>query len=43
MPLDSENHCHVPAELAGTTFKIGRFSGEPIVFEDWDGQPFDLP
>ena len=35
--------CHVPAALAGTTFQIGRFSGEPIVFEDWDGQPFELP
>jgi hypothetical protein len=41
-PLEREGVCHVPAELAGTTFKIGRFSGEPIVFEDWDGQPFEL-
>lgn len=43
MPLDREGMCHVPSALAGTTFKIGRFSGEPIVFEDWDGQPFELP
>jgi hypothetical protein len=43
MPLDREGVCHVPSAFAGTTFKIGRFSGEPIVFEDWDGQPFELP
>jgi hypothetical protein len=43
MPLDPDGLCHVPAALAGTTFQIGRFSGEPIVFEDWDGQPFELP
>ncbi|HEY7643187.1 MAG TPA: carboxypeptidase regulatory-like domain-containing protein [Steroidobacteraceae bacterium] len=44
MPLDREaGLCHVPAALAGTTFQVGRFSGEPIVFEDWDGQSFDLP
>jgi hypothetical protein len=43
MPLDREGMCHVPAALAGTTFHIGRFSGEPIVFEEWDGQPFELP
>jgi len=42
MPLDRDGLCHVPGALAGTTFKIGRFSGEPIVFEDWDGQPFEL-
>jgi hypothetical protein len=43
MPLNREDICHVPAALAGTTFHIGRFSGEPIVFEEWDGQSFDLP
>ena len=43
MPLERDGICHVPAALAGTTFHIGRFSGEPIVFEDWDGQPFELP
>jgi hypothetical protein len=43
MPLDREGLCHVPAALAGTTFHIGRFSGEPIVIEEWDGQSFDLP
>jgi hypothetical protein len=42
MPLDREGVCHVPGELAGTTLNIGRFSGEPIVMEDWDGQPFEL-
>ena len=42
MPLDRDNNCHVPSGFAGTTFKVGRFSGEPIVFEDWDGQPFEL-
>jgi hypothetical protein len=42
-PLERDGVCHVPAALAGTTFQIGRFSGEPIMFEDWDGQPFDLP
>jgi hypothetical protein len=43
MPLDREGLCHVPAALAGTTFHIGRFSGDPIVIEDWDGQSFELP
>lgn len=43
MPLDQDGVCHVPAALKGTTFKIGRFSGEPIVIEEWDGQPFELP
>ncbi len=43
MPLDREGLCHVPAALAGTTFHIGRFSGEPIVIEEWDGQSFELP
>jgi hypothetical protein len=43
MPLDRDGVCHVPSALAGTTFSIGRFSGDPIVFEDWDGQPFELP
>jgi hypothetical protein len=43
MPLDREGLCHVPAALAGTTFHVGRFSGEPIVFEEWDGQAFELP
>lgn len=43
MPLDREGVCHVPGAFAGTTFQIGRFSGEPIVIEDWDGQSFELP
>ncbi|HET9446434.1 MAG TPA: carboxypeptidase-like regulatory domain-containing protein [Steroidobacteraceae bacterium] len=43
MPLDREGVCHVPAALTGTTFHIGRFSGEPIVIEEWDGQSFELP
>jgi hypothetical protein len=43
MPMDREGLCHVPSALAGTTFQIGRFSGEPIVIKEWDGQPFDLP
>lgn len=43
MPIDREGVCHVPGALAGTTFQIGRFSGEPIVIEAWDGQPFELP
>jgi hypothetical protein len=43
VPLDREGVCHVPAALAGTTFQIGRFSGRPIVIEEWDGQPFELP
>lgn len=43
MPLDREGLCHVPGALAGTRFEIGRFSGKPIVFEEWDGQPFELP
>lgn len=42
MPLDREGVCHVPGELAGTTFNIGRYSGDPIVIEDWDGQSFEL-
>lgn len=42
MPLDHEGLCHVPGALAGTTFQIGRFSGKPIVIEEWDGQPFEL-
>jgi hypothetical protein len=42
MPLDREGVCHVPGELAGTTLNIGRFSGDPIVIEDWDGQSFEL-
>lgn len=43
VPLDHERVGHIPSALAGTTFQIGRFSGEPLVFEDWDGQPFELP
>lgn len=43
MPLDRDGVCHVPSALAGTTFQIGRFSGKPIVIEEWDGQPFELP
>jgi hypothetical protein len=43
MPLDREGLCHVPAALAGTSFHIGRFSGEPIIIEEWDGQSFELP
>jgi hypothetical protein len=43
VPLDREGVCHVPGALAGTTFQIGRFSGKPIVIEEWDGQPFELP
>jgi hypothetical protein len=43
MPLDPEGLCHIPGALAGTTFQIGRFSGKPIVMEDWDGRPFELP
>lgn len=43
MPLDREGICHVPSALAGTTFQIGRFGGKPIVIEEWDGQPFELP
>jgi hypothetical protein len=43
MPRDREGVCHVPSSLAGTTLHIGRFSGEPIVIEEWDGQPFELP
>jgi Carboxypeptidase regulatory-like domain len=43
MPSDREGVCRVPAALAGTTFQIGRFSGKPIVIEEWDGQPFELP
>lgn len=29
VPMDREGVCHVPGALAGTTFEIGRFSGEP--------------
>lgn len=43
IPLDGERVGHVPSALAGTTFQIGRFSGEPLLFEEWDGQPFELP
>jgi hypothetical protein len=43
VPLDHDRVGHVPSALAGTTFQIGRFSGQPLVFEDWDGQPFELP
>lgn len=43
IPLDRESVGHVPSALAGTMFQIGRFSGKPIVIEEWDGQPFDLP
>jgi hypothetical protein len=43
IPLDHERVGYVPSTLAGTTFQIGRFSGQPLVFEDWDGQPFELP
>jgi hypothetical protein len=43
MPLDRDGVGHVPSALAGTTFQIGRFSGRPIVIEEWDGQPFELP
>ena len=42
IPLDGERVGHVPSALAGTTFEIGRFSGKPLLFEDWDGQPFEL-
>ena len=40
--MDRAGVCHVPSALAGTTFQIGRFSGKPIVIEEWDGQPFEL-
>lgn len=43
IPLDGERVGHVPSALAGTTLQIGRFSGKPIVIEEWDGQPFELP
>jgi hypothetical protein len=43
MPVNGEGICYIPSALAGTTFEIGRFSGEPIVIKEWDGQPFDLP
>jgi hypothetical protein len=43
VPLDRERVGRVPSALAGTTFQIGRFSGTPLLFEDWDGQPFELP
>jgi hypothetical protein len=43
VPLDHERVGHIPSALAGTTFQIGRFSGQPLVYEDWDGQPFELP
>ena len=42
VPLDRERVGRVPSALAGTTFQIGRFSGPPLLFEDWDGQPFEL-
>lgn len=42
MPLNSDGTYHVPSALAGTTFQIGRSSGEPVVIEKWDGQPFEL-
>jgi hypothetical protein len=42
MPLDRDGTYHVPSALAGTTLQIGRFSGEPIVIKQWDGQPFEL-
>lgn len=42
MPLDREGACHVPSALAGMTLQIGRFSGKPIVMEEWDGQSFEL-
>jgi hypothetical protein len=42
MPLERKGVCHVPSALIGTTFQIGRYSGEPIVIEKWDGQPFEL-
>ena len=42
MPASREGTYHVPNALAGTTFQIGRVSGEPIVIEKWDGQPFEL-
>jgi hypothetical protein len=43
MPVNREGICYIPIALAGTTFEIGRFSGEPIVINEWDGQPLDLP
>lgn len=43
MPINFERLCYIPSALAGTTFEIGRFSGEPIVFKEWDGLPFELP
>jgi hypothetical protein len=43
IPLDREKVGHVPSALAGTRLQIGRFSGTPIVIDEWDGQPFDLP
>jgi len=43
VPLNRERVGYVPSALAGTTFQIGRFSGTPLLFEDWDGQPFELP
>ena len=42
MPLERRGVCHVPSALIGTSFQIGRYSGEPIVIEQWDGQPFEL-
>jgi hypothetical protein len=42
MPLDRDGTYHVPSALAGTTLQIGRFSGEPIVIKQWDGQSFEL-
>jgi hypothetical protein len=43
IPLDGKRVGHVPSALAGTRLQIGRFSGIPIVIDEWDGQPFDLP
>ena len=42
MPLERKGVSHVPNALIGTTFQIGRYSGKPIVIEQWDGQPFEL-
>jgi hypothetical protein len=42
IPLERSGVSHVPSALIGTTFQIGRFGGEPIVIEHWDGQPFEL-
>jgi hypothetical protein len=42
IPLERSGVSHVPSALIGTTFQIGRFGGEPIVIEHWDGKPFEL-